>query len=187
MPIAKSAKILVVVAALGLVAPIAAADQEDTRLDGLFERLRAAPSAREGEQLQTRIWEIWLETDDPHAAKLMRQGIVATDGRHYTRALERFDELVTLAPEYAEAWNRRATVHYLMGDYAASVGDIQQTLALEPRHFGALSGLGMIYDALDREDAALRSFEAALALNPHLGGARERAAEIRRESRGQRT
>jgi Flp pilus assembly protein TadD len=74
-----------------------------------------------------------------------------------------------------------------MGDYTASVTDIQRTLALEPRHFGALSGLGMIYDALDREDAALRSFEAALDLNPYLDAARKRAAEIRRENRGQPT
>lgn len=182
-----STRILALVAALGLVPPIAAADQKDSRLARLFTRLQQAPSASEGDRLQARIWEIWLETDDPDARKLMRQGIVATNARRFEHALERFDQLVALAPEFAEAWNRRATLYYMMGDYQASVADIQRTLALEPRHFGALSGLGMIYDDLDRREAALRSFEAALAINPLLDGARERAQEIRRESRGQRT
>jgi len=187
MSIGMALRILVVVLGIGSMPPIAAADQNDARLDGLFERLRDASSAREGDRLQARIWEIWLETDDPEAAKLMRQGIVATNARRYDRALDRFDQLVARAPEFAEAWNRRATLYFLMGDYTASVTDIQRTLALEPRHFGALSGLGMIYDALDREDAALRSFEAALDLNPYLAAARKRAAEIRRENRGQPT
>ena len=71
--------------------------------------------------------------------------------------------MVEQAPEFAEGWNKRATVHFLMGNWQASVRDIQQTLALEPRHFGALFGLGMIYDALGQPEAALRSFEATLA------------------------
>jgi tetratricopeptide (TPR) repeat protein len=75
------------------------------------------------------------------------------------------------------------TVHYLMGDYPASVLDIERTLELEPRHFGALSGLGLIYDAIDEPAAALRSFEAAVAINPHLETTRERIRELRRELR----
>ena len=94
---------------------------------------------------------------------------------------------MALEPDFAEAWNKRATVHYLMGDYVASVHDIQQTLALERRHFGALSGLGMIYEAIGRPSAALRSFEAALAINPHLDATRQRIEELRRELEGSRT
>jgi tetratricopeptide (TPR) repeat protein len=92
--------------------------------------------------------------------------------RDYLAARESLDALVRRAPDFAEAWNRRATLNFLIGDYRASVDDIQATLRLEPRHFGALSGLGLIYLAIDRPEAAARSFEAALAVHPHLPGAR---------------
>jgi tetratricopeptide (TPR) repeat protein len=99
-------------------------------------------------------------------------------------ALDYFNRLVTLAPDFAEAWNKRATVYYLMGDYRASVLDIERTLELEPRHFGALSGLGLIYDAIEEPAAALRSFEAAVAINPHLDSTRQRIDALRRQLQG---
>ncbi len=95
--------------------------------------------------------------------------------------------MVDQAPAFAEAWNKRATVLYLMGRLDESVLDIQQTLALEPRHFGALSGLALIYDALEEPAAALRSLEAALAINPHLGGSKERIDQLREKVKGIRT
>jgi tetratricopeptide (TPR) repeat protein len=95
--------------------------------------------------------------------------------------------MVERAPEFAEGWNKRATVHFLMGNWQASVRDIRQTLALEPRHFGALFGLGMIYDALEQPEAALRSFEATLALNPHSDSTRQRIEQLREELRGRAT
>jgi tetratricopeptide (TPR) repeat protein len=117
----------------------------------------------------------------------MRQGTVAMSQGQLGRALERFDRIVDLAPEFAEGWNKRATVLYLMGDYQASVLDIQRTLELEPRHFGALSGLGLIYDAIEEPAAALRSFEAALEIHPHLVGTLQRIEELRRQLSGRRT
>jgi tetratricopeptide (TPR) repeat protein len=102
-------------------------------------------------------------------------------------ALDYFNRMVELAPDFAEAWNKRATVYYLMENYRASVLDIERTLELEPRHFGALSGLGMIYDAIDEPAAALRSFEAAVAINPHLDGPRQRIDLLRRQLRGSPT
>lgn len=165
----------------------AAADQTDPRLDGLFARLQSTDRPGEAQALEQRIWQIWIESDDPKENRLMALGIRAMSLRRLPQALERFDRLVEVAPEFAEAWNKRATVHYLMGNYGASVRDIQRTLALEPRHFGALSGLGLIYDALEEPAAALRSFEAALEINPHMEGPRQRMEELRRSLRGDRT
>ena len=165
----------------------AAADQTDPRLDDLFARLQATDRPGEAEALEERIWRIWIEAEDPGQSRVMALGIRDMTLDRLPQALERFDRLVDMAPEFAEAWNKRATVHYLMGNYGASVRDIQRTLALEPRHFGALSGLGLIYDALEEPAAALRSFEAALELNPHMDGPRQRVEELRRNLRGDRT
>lgn len=107
-------------------------------------------------------------------------------GDHET-ALDAFDDLVATAPNFAEAWNKRATVYYLMGRLDESVTDIQQTLELEPRHFGALSGLALIYDAVDQPEAAIRSLEAALEINPHLHGSRARIDQLREKLKGTRT
>jgi tetratricopeptide (TPR) repeat protein len=163
------------------------ADQLDPRLDELFVRLQDAGDTAEAEQLERRIWRIWIASDDPESSRLMAEGTRAMALGRLGQARDRFDLLVALEPDFAEAWNKRATVHYLMGDYVASVQDIQQTLALERRHFGALSGLGMIYEAIGKPAAALRSFEAALAINPHLDSARQRIEELRRELEGSRT
>jgi tetratricopeptide (TPR) repeat protein len=165
----------------------AIADQDDPRLDGLFARLQTTPDLAEARAVEQRIWLVWLEAEDAGLNRLMQQGILAMRDRRYAAALEVFDRMVEQAPKFAEGWNKRATVHFLMGNWQASVRDIQQTLALEPRHFGALFGLGMIYDALDQPEAALRSFEATLALNPHAESARRSIEELREQLRGSPT
>jgi tetratricopeptide (TPR) repeat protein len=165
----------------------AGADQDDPRLDGLFERLRHTPDPAEAHALEQRIWGVWLESDNAAVDRLMQQGILALQGQHYATALQAFDRMVEQAPEFAEGWNKRATVHYLMGNWRASVQDIQRTLALEPRHFGALFGLGLIYDALEEPEAALRSFEATLTLNPHSESTRRMIEQLRRQLRGSPT
>jgi tetratricopeptide (TPR) repeat protein len=163
------------------------ADQRDTRLGPLFARLKTTASVTEAEAIERRIWRIWGECADAAAGQLMREGVIAMAERRYPVALERFDQVVEEVPDFAEGWNKRATVYYLMGNYSASVLDIRRTLELEPRHFGALSGLGLIYDAIDDPAAALRSFEAAVAINPHLETAQERIKELHRELRGRPT
>lgn len=172
--------------AIGCMGP-ALADQQDARLQVLFARLQATSSQAEAQVAQQQIWQIWIESDDSLANRLMRNGIEAMASRQHALALQYFDRLVERAPDLAEGWNKRATVHYLMEDYQASVLDIERTLELEPRHFGALSGLGMIYDAIGEPAAALRSFEAAVAINPHLDGTRQRIDVLRRQLRGSPT
>jgi tetratricopeptide (TPR) repeat protein len=165
----------------------AAADQQDARLDGLFERLQEARDPAEAQMVEQQIWRLWLESKDAAIDQLMQQGVVAMREQHYDTALRVFDRMVAQAPGFAEAWNKRATVHYLMGDWTASVVDIQRTLELEPRHFGALFGLGLIYDALEQPQAALRSFEATLDLNPHSESTRLKIEELRRQLQGRPT
>jgi tetratricopeptide (TPR) repeat protein len=165
----------------------AIADQDDPRLNALFELLQTTPNPEEAHAVEERIWLVWLEADDAGLNRLMQQGIVAMRNRRYGTALQAFDLMVEQAPEFAEGWNKRATVHFLIGNWQASVRDIQRTLALEPRHFGALFGLGMIYDALGQPEAALRSFEATLALNPHSESTRRSIEELRAQLRGSPT
>jgi len=170
----------------GIAGPLAA-DQLDRRLDGLFARLQATSSEADARAAEQRIWQIWIESDDMQVNRLMAIGIQAMAAQQHALALDSFDRMVERAPDFAEAWNKRATVHYLMGNYRESVVDIERTLELEPRHFGALSGLGLIYDAIEQPAAALRSFEAALAINPHLRGTRQRVDTLRRQLRGRPT
>jgi tetratricopeptide (TPR) repeat protein len=162
----------------------ALADQNDPRLDALFEKLKTAPTDELAHEIELVIWHIWSEPQTAGGRVLFRQGMQYMDEGKNDKALESFDALVQIEPEFAEGWNRRATVHYLMGDFDASIADIEHTLALEPRHFGALSGLGLIYDALDQKKAALKAFRAALAIHPHLAGIRQRAKELAVEVEG---
>ena len=181
---------LVVLAALGLPGALsgkALADQRDGRLDGLFAQLQRVASAREAQVIEQRIWSIWSEASDPKIGLLLQDGVTAMAHNDFREALASFDRMVEQAPDFAEGWNKRATLYYLMGDYRASVLDIQRTLDLEPRHFGALSGLGLIYDAIEQPAAALRSFEAAIAINPHLQSIEQRILELRRELAGRPT
>lgn len=153
-----------------LVPTLVQADQTDPRLNGLFERLRSAEDRRSASPIERRIWQAWLATEDDDVRLLMRQGLAAMRAGNMDTALRSFDTAIAAAPDFAEAWNKRATVHFMRGDYPASVRDIAEVLAREPRHFGALSGLGMIYLRIGEDAAALKSFTAALAINPHLTG-----------------
>jgi tetratricopeptide (TPR) repeat protein len=168
--------------ATGVLATVgpARADQNDSRLGGLFERLKEAESPREAGEVEGRIWQIWSESDDGAVRGLMRDGIAALERGDYPHALTKFDQMVVIAPNFAEGWNKRATVHYLLGDYGQSLADIAKTLALEPRHFGALAGRGLVYVQLEDERRALEAFEAALAIHPNLTSAAANAEQLRK-------
>ncbi len=159
----------------------AAADQDDPRLEALFARLKAAPDARAAQEFEGSIWHIWIQSDDEVIGMLMDQGRAAMGRRDLRAALGKFDQIVKIAPGFAEGWNKRATVRYLLGDFPGSLDDIARTLKLEPRHFGALSGRGLVWIELEDMKLALESFEAALEVHPNLSGAHQNAAALRRE------
>lgn len=171
-------------ALVALAAPPGRAGQDDPRLDGLFNTLQNTHSETEARATERQIWQIWTEHKNPEIERLMQHGIAALSEDDQDEALAAFNEVVEHDKNFAEGWNKRATVEFVMGDYSASVEDIERTLALEPRHFGALSGLGQIYLALDRKPLALKAFQAALAINPHLDGLHHVIEELQKSSGG---
>lgn len=147
-------------------------EAEADSLDALFAAL-AISGEDDWEPLQQQIMARWARSKSPSMTLLLARATRAMEAKDYDEALTFLDDLVRLAPDYSEAWNRRATVHFLREDYGQSVADIQRTLALEPRHFGALAGLGIILDRLEQDDQAYRVFKRALEIHPHLEGAQE--------------
>jgi tetratricopeptide (TPR) repeat protein len=137
-------------------------------LDFLFGALKAAPDETSAKHVEARIWAVWLQTSSDTAALLMLRAKAAMDAQKPDVALKLLDAVVKLRPDYIEAWNRRATIYYLKNDYARSLQDIREVLVREPRHFGALAGLGMIMQDIGDEKRALEAFRKALAVNPHL-------------------
>jgi tetratricopeptide (TPR) repeat protein len=133
------------------------------------------------------IWQIWIASPDPEISALMLRGIGAMSNDEEEQAVAVFTEMVERKPDFAEGWNKRATVYFMLGNFDASVADIERTLALEPRHFGALSGLGQIYLELDRKEAALKAFEAALAIDPHLPAVRAAVDSLKKALQGDPT
>ncbi len=162
------------------------ADQGDSRLDPLFARLKTASGEAEIEMVEQAIWAIWTRSGDAAVDRLMAQGMRAMANRNFAAGLRAFRDIISRAPGFAEGWNKRATLYYMMGDYARSVADVEKTLALEPRHFGALSGLAMIHLARGDEEAALTAFEKALVIHPHLAGSDTHIRELCEKLRGKR-
>lgn len=171
-------------AAYLVTGPIAArAAQDDPRLNALFVKLKTG-SDEEARDTERQIWQIWVEHKNPEIARLMQRGMSALNEDDAQEALNDFGQVVHADKNFAEGWNKRATVEFVMGDFDASVADIERTLALEPRHFGALSGLGQIYLAMNKKAQALKALRAALAIDPHLDGVREKVDELKKEVEG---
>ena len=173
---------LAVALLLAMAAPLPAR-AADPALDRLFERLAAARGGAESQAIEAEIWQAWTLGGGPAASSLMRIGIGALAGGNLPAALGVFDAVVKQNPEFAEGWNKRATVLFLMGALDAAAEDCERVLKLEPRHFGALSGLAMIRMRQDRVDEAIAAFEKALALHPHLDGAKANLDTLRRRRR----
>lgn len=137
-------------------------------LDFLFEALKAAPDADAAKLVEGRIWAIWFHSGSDTADLLMGRVKSAVDDKDMDLGIRLLDAIIEIKPEYTEAWNRRATLHFLKKDFGKAIEDIRQVLAREPRHFGALSGLGIILQEVGQEKLALDAFRRALAVNPHL-------------------
>jgi tetratricopeptide (TPR) repeat protein len=176
--------LIAVMAAAALGWPgLAAADQKDSRLDALFEQLRAAASPPEAQVIETQIWLIWMEAKDGPTDTLMQLGLAAMQAGNLAGALELFDAVTTRKPDFAEGWNKRATVLYMLGAHERSAEDVAKVLELEPRHFGALAGLGLIDMELEKSDEAIDAFERALKLHPQLSGVKQRLDALKRRNR----
>ena len=177
--------LLIAVAMLVTVASPAGADQKDPRLPALFDQLKAAETVETAQPVEQRIWSIWAQSESDDVNLLMGLGVNAMARADYRTALELFDKMVQVAPNFAEAWNKRATVYYLMGEYEQSRADVAKTLELEPRHFGALSGLGLIYLAEGQNAKALDAFRRALAVNPTMPGPQHWVEELKTKVEGE--
>lgn len=154
------------------------ADQNDPRLENLFDQLKQTEKVEAGESLTQQIWEVWYELPDPETQRLFDQGVDFMARGDYRSALIAFTRVIEVKPGFAEGWNRRATLLYMMGESLLSMKDIKQTLTLEPRHFGAISGMGQIFMRQNKLQEARKAFQKALDINPHLSGARMNIMQI---------
>jgi len=141
-----------------------------TVLDTLFIKLQSATDPSAIKSLEAAIWEQWVMVPDMSQRALMMRGIAEMQQQELTASIESFTRLIDLAPELSEAWNKRATAHWLTGNFAASLADICETVKREPRHFGAYSGLGVIRAEMGENARAVAAFELARKWNPHIAG-----------------
>ncbi len=159
-------KILIISISLLFASKIALADQNDPRLNNLFKKLNETDNQDEIRDLISDIWNIWYEVDDPKVIEYFEKGIQAMNLRNYPLAIRFFNNLIEEDPNFAEGWNKRATVHFMMGNFDQSMQDIIKTLELEPRHFGALDGMGLIFIHQGQFQQALDVYDKMLEIFP---------------------
>jgi tetratricopeptide (TPR) repeat protein len=148
------------------------------RLTTLFRELAQPEPERDPDDLEDLIWAHWIAHKDLHASNQMAAAIEAIGAGALDLARPMLDRLVEKEPRWAEAWNKRATLAFIQKRDADALADIEQTLLLEPRHFGAVSGFGQICLRHERFAEARAAFQIALGINPHLLGLREAIEEI---------
>lgn len=144
----------------------------DAQLDALFRQL-AEVENENWPVIQSQIWRVWRRSGSASMDLLLSRGMKAMQSKDFDTAKLHLDDLVRLAPDFAEGWNQRATLFFLMEEYGRSISDIEQVLALEPRHFGALAGLGIILDRTGYDESALAAYRRVLELHPNMPGAKQ--------------
>lgn len=152
-------------------------------LDSLFQQLKDS-DPQDSARLEREIWNEWSKSGSPAMDLLLQRGRNAMAAGDVQTAIEHFTALTDHAPDFAEGWNARATAYFQAGELGPSVNDIAKTLTLNPRHFGALSGLGMIFEQLDQPQKALEAYKAALAIHPHLQGVIDAVERLEAETAG---
>jgi tetratricopeptide (TPR) repeat protein len=159
--------------------PKAPRNSDPTRnLDFLFEALKAAPDDATAKAVEQRIWSVLVVSQSDTANLLMARVRTAVEGKDTDLALKLLDSIVTIRPDYVEAWNRRATLHFLRKEYGASLADLSQVLRREPRHFGALSGLGLILHEIGDDKRALAAYRRAAEIYPRLENLAEQIKKL---------
>ena len=174
---------LFILVVLHFIAMPIQADQNDSRLDGLFKNLKNTTLLDRASVLENRIWQIWMQHHNPAIQDSLAEGVSAMRQRNYSEALKHFGLLTRIEPEFAEGWNKRATVLYLMGRYGESEADVYKTLLLEPRHFGALSGMGLIRIARKDWGGAVDALESGLKIHPNMQGALKNLKFVRKKQK----
>ena len=154
-------------------------------LGDLYDRLRQAQDAESAAPIARTIEELWLQSGSDTVDVLMSRAIILVQDNNFDQAIEILDSVTSIAPEYSEGWNQRATVYFLKREYDRSLNDLRQVLALDPRHFKAINGLALILQELGDKSAALKAYRKALQVHPHLGGANRAIEELEREVEGQ--
>lgn len=137
-------------------------------LDSLFERLAKAKDQQEGRAIANQIERRWLRSGSDTTDLLMNRAVQLLNAKDYEQALDLFDHIILLKPDWAEAYHKRATLFFVMDDVDGALRDVRATLAREPRHFSAMAGLGLIFQKLDKSKAAYGAFAQALKLHPQM-------------------
>jgi tetratricopeptide (TPR) repeat protein len=166
------------------VAPPVAMTKQ-ARLDQLFTDLKHERNEKAAERIAGRIWNEWFQSGSASIDLMMQWSQQAIEKQKFDVALDFLDQVVTLQPNYAEGWNRRATVHFLMKNYGKSMSDIDHALQLEPRHFGALSGLAQIMADTGHKQSALEAWQRVLAIYPMMRSAQDQVATLSEELAGE--
>lgn len=175
---------LVVAAFLPLLFLCLPAFGQTAKLDDLFTRLKTA-DAEASMRIEQEIWIEWSKSGSPAMDLLLERGRQAMNDGATDLAIEHFTALIDHAPDFAEGWNARATAYWAAGDLGPAIADLGHALELNPRHFGALSGLGMIFEEVKRPQKALEVYRMVLTLNPHAEGVPEAVERLEAELLGQ--
>jgi tetratricopeptide (TPR) repeat protein len=150
----------------------------DDTLDSLFAKLRRASDQADAKATEQKIWAAWSQSDSVTADVLLNQAEAAMGVGDNRASLTILNQIIATYPTYAEAWNKRATLKFMIGRYDESLSDIEKVLELEPRHFGALSGRGMIYQSQKKWNDALAAYKNALAVNPNMASVKNAIEQI---------